>query len=284
MKNEKEAFGKKGRILFISWVTFVLIICFSLFAFFLIQFQLRISKKEIEEKGKMLAQVVAKMVETPILYGDNVELERIVKEVIERKETSLDYLVIFDREEKPLTFTSKKPLKISPSQTFIISAPILEDLGKVEIGYSLAPLHKKNFFLLIGILFFTILSSFLSSLAIIFISRKLVIQPAEKVAQINIQLKELTEELDKKVKERTAELEKERTSLEIKVRERTKELEELTKNLDKMVKERTQELQKRVEELEKFHRLVVGRELKMRELKKEIKRLQEELEKFKKLQ
>jgi len=43
--------------------------------------------------------------------------------------------------------------------------------------------------------------------------------------------------------------------------------------LEEQVKERTKELQEKVEELERFHRLAVGRELKMIELKKEIEKL-----------
>ncbi len=72
-------------------------------------------------------------------------------------------------------------------------------------------------------------------------------------------------------------LEEEKTSLEIRVRARTRELEELTKSLDQKVKERTAELEKRIKELEKFHKLIIGRELKMIELKEEIKRLKEKL-------
>lgn len=56
-----------------------------------------------------------------------------------------------------------------------------------------------------------------------------------------------------------------------------KGMQELAKSLEEKVKERTKELQKRVNELEKFHKVTVGRELKMVELKKEVKRLNEEL-------
>ena len=83
------------------------------------------------------------------------------------------------------------------------------------------------------------------------------------------------------LEKRTQELEEAKASLEIKVKARTKELEELTKSLDEQVKEKTKELQKKLEELEKFHKVAIGRELKMIELKKEIKRLKEELEKLK---
>lgn len=74
------------------------------------------------------------------------------------------------------------------------------------------------------------------------------------------------------------ELEEERTALEIKVKARTRELEELAQNLDEKVKERTKELQSRIEELEKFHKLTIGRELKMVELKQEIDKLKNEVE------
>jgi PAS domain S-box-containing protein len=50
-------------------------------------------------------------------------------------------------------------------------------------------------------------------------------------------------------------------------------LKQLQEKLEDQVKERTRELQARVEELERFHKLAVGRELKMIELKKEIQAL-----------
>jgi len=75
-------------------------------------------------------------------------------------------------------------------------------------------------------------------------------------------------------------LAKEKASLAIKVKERTQELEEERKSLAEKVRERTKELQrerkrlaKRVGELEEFHKLVVGRELKMTRLKKEVEKL-----------
>jgi methyl-accepting chemotaxis protein len=68
-------------------------------------------------------------------------------------------------------------------------------------------------------------------------------------------------------------LQEDKKVLEIKVKARTNELEELNTGLDEKVKERTRELQERVEELERFHRLTVGRELKMLELKKENEKL-----------
>lgn len=76
-------------------------------------------------------------------------------------------------------------------------------------------------------------------------------------------------------------LEEEKEILEIKVKARTRELEELAKNLEQKVKERTKELEEKIGELEKFHKLTVGRELKMIELKKRLEKLEKELEKEK---
>ena len=77
------------------------------------------------------------------------------------------------------------------------------------------------------------------------------------------------------------ELEEAKTILKVKVKARTRELNELAENLEEQVEERTKEIQERVKELEKFHKLTVGRELKMIELKKEVKKLKEEIEKRK---
>ena len=94
-------------------------------------------------------------------------------------------------------------------------------------------------------------------------------------------LEEAKNILEVKVKARTKELEEAKSILEIKVNARTRELRELALNLEEKVKRRTEELQGRVNELEKFHRLTIGRELKMVELKEEIEKLREELEKSK---
>ncbi|MCK4491723.1 MAG: HAMP domain-containing protein [Candidatus Altiarchaeales archaeon] len=56
---------------------------------------------------------------------------------------------------------------------------------------------------------------------------------------------------------------------------RANKLEEYNRELEGKIEERTEELQARVDELERFHKLTVGRELKMIELKKRIKELEE---------
>jgi len=72
-------------------------------------------------------------------------------------------------------------------------------------------------------------------------------------------------------------IEEAKSSLEQRVKTRTQELNNLTNSLENKVKERTDELQQRVDELEKFHRLTVGRELRMMELKKEIRQLEKKI-------
>jgi len=61
------------------------------------------------------------------------------------------------------------------------------------------------------------------------------------------------------------------------------EVKKFREKLEEKVKERTKELNEKVEELEKFHKLAVGRELKMIALKNEIEELKKELEKYKKI-
>lgn len=87
---------------------------------------------------------------------------------------------------------------------------------------------------------------------------------------------------NRNLKKLNADLEESKRSLEIKVRERTTALRELTGQLEEKVKQRTQELEKNKEELqerviqlEKFHKVTVGRELKMIELKQKLKGFKE---------
>lgn len=68
-------------------------------------------------------------------------------------------------------------------------------------------------------------------------------------------------------------LKEKRVALEVQANEYAKELKKSAKKLKEEARERTKELEARIDELEKFHRLTVGRELKMIELKKEIEKL-----------
>ena len=90
-------------------------------------------------------------------------------------------------------------------------------------------------------------------------------------------LGETFNKMARELKGKTEELQESRKALEVKVKARTIELEELTKSLEEKVRERTKELQERLNQLERFHKLTVGRELKMVELKKIIKELEKKL-------
>lgn len=81
------------------------------------------------------------------------------------------------------------------------------------------------------------------------------------------------------------EVEKSRRSLEEKVKLKTKELKELNEGLEKEVEKRTlkieeqkNEMEKKFDYLERFEKVTVGRELKMKELKEEIETLKREKE------
>lgn len=271
---------EKEELRTLSWgrfflgLTLFLGLIFLILAIFLIKTESDLLKSEVLERGKILTDFAAKEVELPVLYGDYVELERIVKSIVEAHKETIAYMVILDRDKIPLTSSSKKPSKIDPNETLVVSSPILKDFGWVEIGFSLKSLKKARILLAFEILFALSLSILISGLGIFLISRRLVIQPTTEIAKMNERLRELTKELDKKVKERTQQLEKSEEEKTIAlIRE---------KALKKDVERKAEELQKRLEELEKFHRLTVGRELAMIELKKENERLKEEIERLKK--
>lgn len=65
-----------------------------------------------------------------------------------------------------------------------------------------------------------------------------------------------------------------RKEAEAKVKKYAEELEDMVRKRTRELDETNQKLRERIDELERFHNLVVGRELKMIELKKEIKRLE----------
>jgi HAMP domain-containing protein len=80
-------------------------------------------------------------------------------------------------------------------------------------------------------------------------------------------------ELLGEIKRLVEKLQESKGTLETKIKERTQELQALTHSLEEKVRERTKELQQKLEELERFQRIAIGRELKMKELKEEIARL-----------
>lgn len=135
----------------------------------------------------------------------------------------------------------------------------------------------------------------LVSMALIFFLTRMIVRPIEKVHRAALELaqgrldwrvevssqdeiQDLAEgfnQMAEKLKKAIADLEEEKATLAVRVEARTKELKELAESLEEKVKERTRKLNEKLEELERFHRLAVGRELKMIELKEEIKKLKE---------
>lgn len=95
------------------------------------------------------------------------------------------------------------------------------------------------------------------------------VETGDEIEDLAEGLNQMAERLGKAL----TDLEEAKTTLEIKVEARTKELKELTDQQEEIIKQRTKEIKERMEELERFHRLAVGRELKMMELKEEIKKL-----------
>jgi len=105
------------------------------------------------------------------------------------------------------------------------------------------------------------------------------IKTGDEIEQLAESFNVMTEQLRKSRKD----LQETNDVLEIRVRARTEELEEFAKGLNEQVDERTKELRERLNELERFHKLIVDREMKMIAMKKELKQLKDKsIEKNKK--
>ena len=100
---------------------------------------------------------------------------------------------------------------------------------------------------------------------------KMKIESKTEIGELALAFNEMVDNL----RESQTKLEETKNVLEIRVKSRTRELEELAQSLEAQVRERTKELQQRVDELERFHKLTVGRELKMIELKQKIQEIEQ---------
>ncbi len=105
---------------------------------------------------------------------------------------------------------------------------------------------------------------------------ELQIKSGDELGQLARNFNQMTKSL-KKSQQR---LQETKDVLEVRVKARTHEPREQAEGLDEQVKVRTKELQERIDELERFHRLTVGRELKMIGLKEQIQELEKQIKPF----
>jgi nitrate/nitrite-specific signal transduction histidine kinase len=104
-------------------------------------------------------------------------------------------------------------------------------------------------------------------------NKKIILKTNDEIEELANTFNQMIE----KIVQYQEEIKESKDILEIKVRARTRELQELAENLELEVQERTKDLKEKINELEKFHKLAIGRELKMIELKKKIKELESQL-------
>lgn len=175
----------------------------------------------------------------------------------------------------------------------------LVGFARVAISLEQIAVQRRNIFKFGGIatLVIVLVGSFLAYLIATKITKpiRVLTQGAEEISKGNLnhrieaetegEAKELAEtfnQMAENLQQSRTKLEQTKESLEDEVEQRTKELKKLNRELEDRVQKRTQELRKRVNELERFHRLTVGREMKMMELKDKIKELKKKLKKAKK--
>lgn len=195
--------------------------------------------------------------------------------------------------------TKKKP--ITGKTRYIAGRAIKEELRKTKEDLESLEVYIKSFSSFLPLAICTV-----NPLRIIidvnqafqklthYIAVEIIGEPLEKIFLEKKELEGLLEEVQKKEKIRTKELtllSKERketpVSLSVSIRKDEKgnligyflavfditEIKKFREELEDKVKKRTKELQEKVEELENFHKLAVGRELKMIALKEEIEKL-----------
>lgn len=177
-------------------------------------------------------------------------------------------------------------------------SPTLVGFARVAVSLEQIAVQRRKIFKFGGVatLIITLIGSFLAYLIAAKITKPIqkLTRGAEELSKGNLdhrikpEAEGETQELAKAFNQMASNLQQSREklkeakkTLEVQVKARTKELRRLNRELEERVQKRTQELQKRVNELERFHRLTVGREMKMMELKDKIKELKEKLKETK---
>lgn len=223
----------------------------------------------LTQKGQPVAEILA-------TSGDfsSDDLKKIAQELAEEKKTVIQEV---DTESGQMLFIADF-LPIFDWE-LVVFRPVLEI-------YKPASILANNLIIitLITLIFIFIVSVFFSQLIVSPIKKLKegveIIRKGKIGYRVDIRTNDEIEELGGTFNKMAGELdiyhaalEESKIVLQVKVKARTRELEELTKSLEGKVKIRTKELEKRLNELEKFHKLTVGRELKMMDLKKEIEKL-----------
>ncbi len=198
---------------------------------------------------------------------------------------------IFSKNDGIINYTDEKKQKIIGSFASFSDSILVEQLDwRLVIAqpesetFALVKVFQRQVVIIFlgGFVLLLVISYLLSNRIVVPIKK--LITATKKIAigeletKITIKTGDEIEELANSFNQMASDLKKSRIAieesknvLEIRVVARTRELQELTRNLEEKVKERTKELQDRLDELERFHRLTVGRELKMIELKKKLK-------------
>ena len=282
-------------------------VCLMLFV--VLNYYLKGEEKNVLQRNNLLVQVMTHDIESGYLRG--IWPYKTLKMVSEADDVLFLWVVkpdgkVFWADESAIMekivqdpFLGSEELKIRSSyfqneEIKLIANPIKIELKEkpwtIFLGVSLKQLkttQKEIILLSVGLLaLITIFIGFVSY----YFSKKIT-KPLKTLANdleiigkgnlghiIKIKTGDKAEDLADSFNQMSSDLKKSRTALEeskdvleVKVVARTKELQELADKLEEKVGERTKELQKRLDELERFHRLTVGRELKMIELKKELR-------------
>jgi methyl-accepting chemotaxis protein len=147
-------------------------------------------------------------------------------------------------------------------------------LAEIDQGEAFNPINRlKNFILLVGIGIVIVVS-----LLSIFLSKRLtnpvnrLIGGVRDIGKGNLDMK-----IDVKSDDEIGQLASAFNRMTVDLKKSRDKLENYSMDLEKKVSERTEELNAKVDELERFNRLMVDRELRMKELKERVKELEGEL-------
>ncbi len=273
-------------LIFIAWISMEFIISHNLI-------------NEINNAKLANAKDIAERSRDFILTKDAAKLTELYFDEKEQKE-DIAYIVFYDEKGKivahNLLDSKKEDLhrhvwtdkssrssiisfrRFMDKPVWAIDIPIIEEnvyIGTLCIGFYkeyIDVVLNRIRLLAIGLLCIGAIITFFLSL---FLTR-IIVEPIEKIAETarKIGKGELKIRIKAQTKDEIGMLAEEFNNMAKNLQERDRKLTESAKE----IKISSKKLSNRVDELERFHRLIVGREIKMIELKKEIKRLKSKRE------